>query len=87
MSRLRLGTVFRYTSGEVVRAGDFVRVDYATEGGVVISGTVTGIFAAHSVEADEYGCDDTGGILILLDNGEHQLWESADERVRFVKRD
>ena len=72
---------FKYLSGDEVQVGDRVGIDYMNERGIVLRGSVTGVFLPDSVEAEEYGCKSTGGILIHFENGDHQLWIEADEHL------
>ena len=79
--------VFNYETGEEVQVGDRVGIDYLNDRGVVLVGSVTGVFTPNSLEANDYGCQETGGILIFFDNGEHQLWTETSEHLRLLSDD
>ena len=79
--------VFNYQSGEEVQVGDRVGIDYLNDRGVVFEGSVAGVFTPDSPQANEYGCPDTGGILILGDDGEHQLWTEASQYLILLASD
>jgi hypothetical protein len=49
-------------SKEPIKEGDLVLVDGRP-------GRVEGVFMANTQLADDYSCEDTGGVLILCDDG------------------
>ena len=70
-----------YSNGKKVRIGDRVGIDNLDGRGVITSGHVIGVFPPGSPEARDYGCFETGGVLISLDNGDCQLWVHPDEHL------
>ena len=78
--------MFKYATGEEVQVGDRVGFDYANDRGIVQKGYVTKLFLPGSIDAADYSCQETGGILIQCDDGERQIWTEANENLILLEQ-
>ena len=72
---------FRYRDGTAVGVGDAVGIDALDGRGVVTTGTVSKVLLPGSPESKNFACWGTGGILILFDDGDCQLWVEPDDHL------
>ena len=77
--------MFKYLSGEPVKAGDRIGYDALDGSGVVLFGVVVAVLSPGSHEAAEYGRQQEGGILLSFDDGDFQLWEAPDSHLTLVE--
>jgi len=71
--------LFNYCSGEEVCQGDRISVSGK-------KGFVERVIAAKTLEAKDYSCVDTGGMLLRFESGDLQLWPWMNEDLEFIGR-
>ena len=72
-------SLFKYCSGEEIRLGDRISVSGK-------KGFVERVIAANTLEAKDYSCVDTGGVLLRFESGDLQLWPWMNEDLELLGR-
>lgn len=71
--------LFVYRDGTTVQLGD-----------VIIAASqpakIEMILIPGTIDAQNFSCADTGGLLLKFDNGDMQLWPSVNEDLELVRR-
>lgn len=70
----------QYQDGQAVRVGDLIQVARTRRA------RVGSVFAAGTSDAAEYGCGDTGGMLLTLDDGDCWLIRWISEDYELIQR-